>query len=146
MTKGSAIALIGAGVAGWYFWPQIAAVFGIAAPAAAQPSSTTPSQPTASTAAPAPTTPSAAQAQAIANLQLLMASGIQQAIQYAAGNPAQATPSQWNWYMNLVTGIPAPTNLQGMPADPTATVTWATYWTGLMNWASAAAGSPTGIA
>ncbi len=134
MSNTSLVALIGAGAAAYFFWPQIETLLGIP-PASAAPTST----PT------APPAMSAAQQTAIANLQLLMAPGIQQAIQFAAGNPAQATPSGWNYWMTKVTGIPSP-NLPNVPADPNQQVSWPTYWTALGQWATAAAQSPTGIA
>ena len=73
----------------------------------------------------------------------------QSAVQNAAAtaNPGvtSLTPSQWNWYLNQVTGIPGPgLSNYGLPTE--TLVIFSTYWTAVMLWAQAAAQSPTGNA
>ena len=74
-----------------------------------------------------------------------IASAVQNAAATANPGVTSLTPSQWNWYLNQVTGIPGPgLSNYGLPTE--TPVIFSTYWTAVMLWAQAAAQSPTGNA
>lgn len=126
------------GVGGYLLWQYFNPAVAVAAAApASMPASSSPVTTAPATTAPASAAVMTGAQQTLAVLQQMGPEPVLLAAQNSGQLPVsgQLNPSQWNWFMSTVSGIPSPgiANYVGLS---NAGLTINQYWAALMQWAS----------